>query len=59
MTHTTQIEFHPDRPIVHFVNPGVAYWQEEPATKPKKKKKPKPKEPKTYYPGRDENAQTY
>lgn len=53
MTHTTQIEFHPDRPIVHFGNPGVAYWQEAPAPKPKKKKRPKPKEPKTYYPAKE------
>lgn len=54
MTQTTLIEYHSDRPIVHFGNPGVDYWQEPP--KRKKKKKPKPKEPKTHYPGRDDAA---
>lgn len=52
MTRTTQVEWHEDRPFVHFGSPPeVTYWREEP--KPKKKKKPvRLKEPKTYYPGR-------
>lgn len=28
MTHTTEHEYHADRPIVHFGNPGVPYWKE-------------------------------
>lgn len=51
MTRTTQVEWHPNRPLVHFGSPPeIQYWREEPE-KPKKKKK-KVKEPKTYYPGR-------
>lgn len=37
MTRTTQIEYHPDRPFVHFGSPeGTAYWKPEPKedTKP-------------------------
>lgn len=58
MTRTTQVEWHPDRPFVHFGSPPeVTYWREEPRPeKPKKKKKSaKVKEPKTYYPGRGED----
>lgn len=47
MTRTTQVEWHHDRPLVHFGSPPeIQYWREE-AEKPKKAK-----EPKTYYPGR-------
>lgn len=55
MTRTTQVEWHPDRPFVHFGSPPeVTYWREEPCPpKGKKKKKSvKVKEPKTYHPGR-------
>ena len=54
MTRTTQVEWHEDRPFVHFGSPPeVTYWREEPGPKKgKKKKSVKVKEPKTYYPGR-------
>ncbi len=56
MTRTTQVEWHPDRPFVHFGSPPeVTYWRNDPKP-PKKKKKPKVKEPKTYYPGRGESG---
>lgn len=28
MTRTTEHEYHEDRPIVHFGNPGVKFWKE-------------------------------
>lgn len=58
MTRTTQVEWHEDRPFVHFGSPPeVTYWREEARPeKPKKKKKAKVKEPKTYYPARGEDA---
>lgn len=55
MTRTTQVEWHADRPFVHFGSPPeVTYWREElrPHKGKKKKKSAKVKEPKTYYPGR-------
>lgn len=45
MTYTTSIEYHPDRPIVHFGNVGAVKYYElpEPEKKPKKKKSKKGK----------------
>lgn len=38
MTRTTEIEYHPDRPFVHFGSPeGTAYWQPKPEEEEPKK----------------------
>ena len=43
MTRTTQIEWHGDRPMIHFGSPaGDTYWKRpEPEPRPKTKKKRK------------------
>lgn len=52
MTETTQIEYHPDRPIVHFGNPEVSYWRkgDKPKKKAKKRGKKRDSASKTYHP---------
>lgn len=40
MTHTTQIEWHDDRPLIHFgTPPDVKYWEAPKVKKSKKKGK--------------------
>lgn len=42
MTRTTQVEWHDERPFVHFGSPeDVTYWKKKPKDKPVKTKKRK------------------
>lgn len=39
MTRTTEIWYHPDRPLIHFGSPADhTYWREPEPVKPKKNK---------------------
>ena len=40
MTHTTEVEYHPKRTLVHFGSPeGTVYWKPKPKSDKKKPKK--------------------
>ena len=43
MTRTTQVEYHPNRTLVHFGSPeDTVYWKRKPKTDEKKPKKETP-----------------